>query len=162
MNKTAVYMHLPDGKLPGFYAQIVKALAGIVTLFDRDKELLILNGKEDADRVLRLLKTYKTEGEQMDLFLLPAEAETAAAFEDYGFATRLENRYLYAHLTALFRMEPIIGTDAEPEQALLQMDEHIIARLVQDGDIQYAVDRELTELMERTARAYGCKAVFVQ
>jgi hypothetical protein len=162
MNKKAVYMHLPDGKLPGFYAQIVKELARSVTLFDRDKELLILNGKEDAVRVLQLLEHYKTDAEQLELLLLPADAETGILFEDYGFSSRLEHRYLYAHLTAIFGVEPTGRKDSEPEQALLQMDEYIIARFTQGGNMRYAVDRELTELIERTAQAYGCKAMFAQ
>ncbi|WP_409341279.1 hypothetical protein [Paenibacillus sp. MBLB4367] len=156
MNKIGLMMDMPDDKQPGFYAQIVKGLAGKAELFDRDKELLIVNDEAERDAVLEVLNHYKVQAEQMTLFLLPADAELYDTFSDYGFESRSENSYLYGKLVHLFSFDPHFGEGAEPAQALLQFDEHLIARFTESGTEYFAVDAQQIELMAGIAKAYKC------
>ncbi|MFK7693405.1 hypothetical protein [Paenibacillus sp. HJGM_3] len=157
MRKYAIDMRLPDGKRPGYYAQLVKALAS-VPLYDRDKETLIAADETGADAVKALLEEYRIEYDELLLLELPQQAEVTPAFPDYGFESRGGRRYLFAHLTALFRL---VGKTADPasrQAALLQMDEHLIAR-IEAEDVSgtlYAVDASLLDLMRGIARAYEC------
>jgi hypothetical protein len=160
MHKIALMLDMPEGKLPGFYAQIVKGLAQRVSLFDRDKELLILNTKQDRDAVLELLEHYRIPSEEMQLLLLPSDSDLYPSFSDYGFTSRAERNYLYEHLVGTFRFSEVQTAQAHPENALLQMEEHLIARYLEDNTPIYAVDRQFKELMERIAHAYGCSVVF--
>lgn len=161
--KIGIAMTMPEGKLPGFYAQIVKGLASRTKLFDRDKELLVVDSAADRDAALDVLRQYKVDTEELELALLPAEAVATPLFEDYGFTTRFDNRYLYLDRVALFTLRSD-ATDAERDQAQRQFDEFLIA-VVRSGtaegpnasDTVFAVDRQHDELMERIAKAYHCR-----
>lgn len=159
--KIGLDMQLPEGKLPGFYAQIVKGLADKVTLFDRDKELLVVNDDSECDAALGVLGHYKVPAERLELLLLPEGAQRRGLFADYGFTTRAERHYLYEHLVWPFALAtPDRAAGAEPEQALLQMEEHLIVSYEEgDGRAVHVTDREFAELMERIARAYGCSVI---
>lgn len=163
MIKYGVLMSLPDGKLPGFYAQIVKGLAAKANLFDRDKEMLIVDTEHDRDAVVELLIHYKVEYETMELTLLPEAAQMAGTFEDYGFTSRAGNSYLYNRLTLLFTFEDRIEDNDQTERhmAVLQMEEHIIAKFAEGGATIYAVDRQLDELIGGIAKAYRCNIRFL-
>lgn len=163
MTKYGVLMSLPDGKLPGFYAQIVKGLAAKATLFDRDKEMLIVDTEHDRDAVIELLVHYKVEYETMELTLLPEAAQVAGTFEDYGFASRAGNSYLYNRLTVLFAFDDQVedNDSTQRQMAILQMEEHVIAKFIEGGTPIYAADRQLDELIERIARAYRCSIRFL-
>jgi hypothetical protein len=160
MHKIALMLDMPEGKLPGFYAQIVKGLAQRVSLFDRDKELLVLNTTQDRDAVLELLEHYRIPSEEMQLLLLPSESDLYPSFSDYGFTSRAERHYLYGHLVSTFRFSAVQTAQSDPENALLQIEEHLIARFVKDNVPSYAVDLQFNELMERIAIAYGCTIEF--
>jgi len=163
MIKFGIMMSLPDGKLPGFYAQIVKGLAAKVTLFDRDKEMLIVDTELDRDAVVELLIHYKVEYETMELTLLPEAAQVTGIFEDYGFTSRAGNSYLYNRLTLLFTFDDRIEGSGQTERhmAVLQLEEHVIAKFDVDGATLYAVDRQLDELIEGIAKAYRCNIRFL-
>jgi hypothetical protein len=126
--KIGLSMTLPEGKQPGFYSQIVKTLAARVKLFDRDKDMLVVSVEDEREAVLDVMRHFRVETEQLELLLLPASAATSPLFADYGFVTRLDNRYLYRDLVALFTLHPI-AADAEPDLALQQLDEYVIAVL---------------------------------
>jgi hypothetical protein len=160
MNKIALMLDMPEGKLPGFYAQIVKGLAQRVTLFDRDKELLVLNSIEERDAVLELLEHYHIPSEEMNLLLLPSDSDLSPSFSDYGFTSRAERHYLYEHLVSIFIFSDSSNPLAERLNALLQMNEHLIAQFLIDTVPYYAVDRQFTELMERIGAAYHCSVIF--
>jgi hypothetical protein len=160
MHKIALILDLPEGKLPGFYAQIVKGLAQCVNLFDRDKEMLVLNTIEERTAVLELLEHYHVPSEEMNLLLLPPNSLLYDLFTDYGFTSRAERHYLYDHLINLFRFVDISNTFSEPKQAFLQMKEHLIAQFPSNDTIYYAVDRQFIELIENIARAYHCTVAF--
>ncbi|MBO9604944.1 MAG: hypothetical protein J7639_03290 [Paenibacillaceae bacterium] len=156
--KIGLDMQLPEGKQPGFYAQIVKGLADKTTLFDRDKELLVVNDERECEAALEVLQHYKVPADRLELLLLPEGAQLYGLFADYGFASRTERHYLYEHLVWPFALVvPDRAASAEPKQALLQMEEHLIASYNKgNGQTALVTDREFTELMERIARAYGC------
>jgi hypothetical protein len=162
MHKIALLLDMPEGKLPGFYAQIVKGLAQRVTLFDRDKELLVLNTAQDRDAVIELLEHYHVPSEEMQLLLLSSDSDLYASFTDYGFTSRAERHYLYDHLVSIFSFGELSLTQADPANALLQMREHLIAGFINDDVSYYAVDSQLNELMERIASAYRCSIIFMK
>jgi hypothetical protein len=160
MQKIGLMLDMPEGKLPGFYAQIVKGLAQRVTLFDRDKELLVLNHSQDRDAVLELLQHYHIASEEMQLLLLPAKSELYSTFTDYGFTSRAERNYLYEHLVSVFYIIESTTPLSEPKNAFLQMQEHLIVSFKRDDVTFYAVDRQFNELIERIAKAYRCSVIF--
>ncbi|QGQ95751.1 hypothetical protein EHS13_13120 [Paenibacillus psychroresistens] len=160
MVKIGLMLDMPEGKLPGFYAQIVKGLAQRVSLFDRDKELLVLNTIEERDAVLELLEHYHIPSEEMQLLLIPSDSYLFPAFSDYGFTSRAERHYLYAHLVSTFRFSVIQNAQSNPENALLQMEEHLLARFLDDNILNFVVDLQFIELIERIAIAYGCSVEF--
>jgi len=161
MLKHALAMNLPDNKLPGFYAQVIKALAGKIRLFDRDKEVLIVETLTEAETVADVLNHYHVEWDPLDLLLLPEAAELTPAFSDYGLISVMRRAYLYAELVSIFRLAAEPAEGAEPVQALMQMDEHLLARFEWNGEPHYAVDAQLSELIERIAAAYRCRADFI-
>ncbi len=153
-------MQLPAGKIPGFYAQIVKGIAERAPLFDRFKELLIFDSEEHLPPVLDLLKHYKVYSERCELLLLPQEGlEQGDLYEDYAIVTLNENVYADLALTALFTLNKT-KPEAEPAPALLQLKEHLIGTLSIGGDSVYMIDRQLTELAERIASAYECSVTW--
>ncbi|KIL41730.1 hypothetical protein SD70_04995 [Gordoniibacillus kamchatkensis] len=165
-SKIGVAMTLPEGKLPGFYAQIVKGLASRVQLFDRDKELLVVSTAEERDAVQDVLRQYKVANEELELVLLPAEAAATPLFDDYGFTTRSENRYLYRDQVLLFTLHSD-APGGERDLALQQIGEFLIASApagpgeVDESSAVLAVDRQHDELMQRIAKAYHCRVEWV-
>jgi hypothetical protein len=160
--KLGLLMDLPEGKRAGFYAQIVKALAGSVELFDRDKELLIVNTAEDAAKVETVLHKYHVTWESMRLVLLPEDTKRYTLAEDYGFQSKFGKSYLYADRIAAFTFTPEQPAEAEPASALLQMEEFFIAVYQQhDGSKTYFVENHLQETIEGIALRYHSTVTFL-
>ncbi len=154
--KYGLDMQLPDGKIPGFYAQIIKGIAQRAPLFDRYKELLIFDSEDHLPPVAGLLEHYRVTAERCDLLLLPANGlEQGPLYEDYAIVTRDENIFVDLAMTALFSLNAA-KPDAEPAPALLQLDEHLIGNVTKESVTIYLMDRQLAELAERIANAYGC------
>jgi hypothetical protein len=154
--KYGLEMRLPEGKLPGFYAQIIKAIADRAPLFDRHKELLILDHKAYVSSVLDILKHYKVEAEFCELLLLPpTEVSRSDRFDDFAIETREGHVYLDLTYTVSFSLTAA-RPDAEAAPALLQLEEHRIASVLEDGITWHFIEKQLAELAERVARAYGC------
>ncbi|TXK77128.1 hypothetical protein [Paenibacillus sp. N3.4] len=154
--KIGLLMDLPEGKLPGFYAQIVKTLAGKAELFDRDKEMLIVSNEEQRLVVLDIMAEYKIETDTMKLSLLPDDADLTDLFSDYGFTSRAEHNYLYEKIVVPFRFTSD-SPEAEVDQAVLQIEEHLVAQYKEQNRDIFVVDRQLEELMQGIAKAYRCK-----
>ncbi|NQX57677.1 hypothetical protein [Paenibacillus qinlingensis] len=154
-SKIGLMMDLPDGKIPGFYAQIVKALAGKVELFDRDKEMLIVSNEEQQRAALEVMAHFNIETTLMELRLLVEDAELTDLFSDYGFTSRAEHNYLYDKIVIPFRFTAN-SPSVEVDQAALQVEEHLIAQYKDGGHDVYVVDRQLEELMHGIAKAYRC------
>ncbi|AEI42624.1 hypothetical protein [Paenibacillus mucilaginosus] len=160
----ALHMELPEDKRAGYYAQIVKGLAGRTRLLDREKETLIFASADDRDAAVPVMEQYKVPCEFENLLRLPSPLRLYPEFSDYGFLSRLEQAYLPAELAAVFRLapEPGTGRPAEPRQAELQLREHLLADWPDEGEEKtYAVQAHQAELAEGIARAYGCRAVWL-
>lgn len=154
--KYGLDMQLPSGKLPGFYAQIVKGIADHAPLYDRHKELLIFDRPESLPAAEDFLARYKVESERCELLELPPEGTDGSdRFEDFGFTTREGRVFLDLAYAAGFRLtEEKPGAESAP--ALLQMEEHRIASVREDGLAWFFIERQLAELADKVARAYGC------
>ncbi|MFB6363777.1 hypothetical protein ACFCP7_06890 [Paenibacillus elgii] len=156
--KYAAVLDLPEDKRAGYYARIVKALAGKTALFDRDKELMIFSSPEEMERLRPILEQYAIPSEELSVLLLPTPVAAYPAFSDYGFVSRLENVYLYAELVAVFRLRAAadLGRTFEPQQAEAQLGEHLLAAWPEPGGgSAFAIEAQLAELAEGIARAYG-------
>ena len=90
----ALILDISEDKLPDLHVQIVKGLAQHLTLFDHDKELLVLNTTEDCDAVLELLEYDAITTEEINLLLLPSDSELYLSFSDYGFISKAKRYYL--------------------------------------------------------------------
>lgn len=155
--KSGLLMDMPDDKRPGYYAQIVKALAAKSPLFDRDKELLIFNDPNERELAYPIMEQYKIAYEDMDLWLLPDSVKTRSGFTDYGFTSKSGNSYVYADTVYVFTLHEA-GASAAPAQALMQLEEHLLASASLGGDVYYVTDIQHDELMHRIAKAYSCEA----
>ena len=155
--KFGLSMTLPENKLPGFYAQIVKGIAERAPLYDRHKELLIFDKREHLPSVEQFLTRYNVAFEPRPLLELPENGVVRTGlFDDYGFESRAGNAYLDLTSTALFRLaesEP----DASIAPARWQLEEHLVCSIETDGRTAFAIDGGLQELADRIARAYGCR-----
>jgi hypothetical protein len=157
--KIGIELTLPEGKLPGFYAQIVKALAGKAHLFDRDKDMLVVSTEADKTAVEDIMTHYKVGIEIAALWLLPEDTIRRDIFSDYGFTSRSENHYLFTDQVSLFTFPVAQPAGSEKQQALEQMEEHLIASFYTDEQVCYAVPQTLMLLIEGIARAYNCKGI---
>jgi hypothetical protein len=157
--KYGLDMRLPAGKLPGFYAQIVKGIAEHAVLFDRHGELLIFDSPAAYPAVMELLGHYKVEAEPCELLMIPERGVSSKGdrFDDFAFTTRDANTYFDLTYAAAFRLTAA-RPEAEPAPALLQLEEHRIADVFAgDGETWHLIENQLAELAERVARAYGCE-----
>ena len=154
----SIELHLPDDKLPGYYAQIIKGIADIVTLVDRHKTLLFVGLMSDADAIETFVARYKVHCER-GIWLQLDETWWIdnRTFTDYGVITRQGNRFLDAALTILIAIDGI-DPDSELTQAMQQAEEHMLASSHANGRQLLAVDRHQAELIEGIARAYHCRA----
>lgn len=162
MRKFGLRMELPEGKLAGYYAQIVKALAETVSLYDRDKELIVVSSAEEQSDVARTLAKFKITWEPIPLWLLPEDARIGPQASDYGFTSKFGNHYLYADITEIFRLSETQKADAETAPAILQFDEHIIASYELPEAVYYAVESHLKETIEGIAERYGVSVSFLE
>ncbi|MBM7565686.1 hypothetical protein [Paenibacillus sacheonensis] len=157
-------LHLPEDKLPGYYAQIIKGIADIVTLLDRHKTLLFVNTPEECEAIIRFVAKYKVDCERGTwLQLEEAWEPNDRMFADYGLQTREGNTFVDLGLAAVVALSAGEDPSSEYVQALEQAEEHAIASLTQeDGRRLLAVDRHQAELIAGIARAYRCAYELIQ
>ncbi|MDP5273134.1 hypothetical protein [Chengkuizengella axinellae] len=160
MIKYAVFMNLPEGKIPGYYAQVVKALANKANLFDRDKEVLIVHSEDELKPVIEVMEQFKIDYEIGKLWLLPESSKLSTHFSDFGFTSKFGNTYLYEHLSSIFYFTQIEASNLK--QALYQIEEHKLAEYSINDTSYYAVEKHLNELMERISKAYDGQIEFIQ
>lgn len=156
MHKIALILDIPKGKPAGFYAEVVRGLDQHVGLFDLDKELVVLNSTADRDAALELLEHDHIPSEEIALLLLPPDSDLFVPFFDYGFTSKTKQHYLYEHLVSIFCFSEHSVLLPEASNALLQMQEHLIARYLIHSTPYYVIDRQFIELIERIATAYKC------
>ncbi len=153
--KYACTIDLPKDKRPGYYAQLIKALATFAPPQDRDKELLIYDYNHQRLTALALMDEYHIRTECFELYLLPTNSQISTSFTDYGFTSMNTRFYVYVHLVSMFSFATATNR-MQQEQAYLQMQEYIIAQWTHETQQHYIVDTQFTELMMRIARAYEC------
>ncbi|WP_309123427.1 hypothetical protein [Paenibacillus sp.] len=162
MLKYGLQMDLPEGKRAGYYSQIVKALAGAATVFDRDKELIVVDDERQRDNVAGVLAKYNVDWEPIALWLLPDGTELDARAEDFGFVSKFGYAYLYADRVARFRFADPQPAGAELAPALLQIEEFVV--FASDGDAAlektYFAETHLRETIEGIASRYGASVQF--
>lgn len=153
-------MQLPVGKLPGFYAQIIKGIAQDAPLFDRCKELLIFDSEDHIPAAVKVLEQYRVPSDRCNLLLIPSDGiEQDDLFDDYVIITLNENTFVDLALVALFAIHAT-KPDAEPAPALLQLKEHLVGHIGPNevtNETFHIIDRQLTELADRIAKAYNCE-----
>lgn len=161
-SKFGLMMSLPEGKLPGFYAQVVKNVAAAADLFDRDKELLVVNTEHDSDEIAKVLNKMKIDWEPLPLLLLPEDAATTRLFSDFGFVSKFGNTYLYSDRVSLFRFSKEQPAGAESAPALLQLEEYIAAQFQWDDATWHCIDKDARLTAEGIAQRYGCSLEFLE
>ena len=156
--KYGLMMDLPEGKIPGYYSQIVKALGTKANLFDRDKELLITSTEQERSAAIEVLRHFKIPYEEIRLIHLPDSAQIHSRLDDFGFKSRADHQYLYEDLVTAFHFTG--DADQERNQALTQMSEHIIASYEFNGEKHFCIEKAYAELIAGIAKAYKCSVVF--
>jgi hypothetical protein len=156
MRTYAVIMQLPDGKMPGFYAQVIKALAGKAHVFDREKEILIVEHIDELLPVEQILDQYKIPYELVPLLHIPDNATLKAHYEDFGFTTKSGNTFLYEDPLILFSLEQTIQDSDDYTMALMQLEEHILASFKVESTVYYAAEKHLEDCFYGIAKAYQC------
>ncbi|TLS50375.1 hypothetical protein FE782_20320 [Paenibacillus antri] len=162
MLKYGLQMDLPEGKRAGYYSQIVKALAEAATVFDRDKELIVVDDEQQRDNVAGVLAKYSVDWEPIALWLLPEGTELDARAEDFGFVSKFGNAYLYADRVSRFRFADPQPAGAELAPALLQIEEFVVFAAGGDDAAAktYFAESHLRETIEGIASRYGASVQF--
>ncbi|QRG65795.1 hypothetical protein [Brevibacillus choshinensis] len=150
-----VEIQVPDGKLPGFYAQVIHKIGDDVNVFDRDKLLFVVEGEEDRDKLEAILARPNMLGDVFSLLLLP-EAIEMASLEDIGFLSQNGHLYLYAERVALFTLSDDKGSEKDRWAAEEQLREHVHGQFSDPSTFStvFIIDSSLPDLVEGIARAY--------
>lgn len=126
--------------------------------FDRTDELLVFDDERQRLAAERLLAASRIETHLCELLLCETGSfEPGPLCADYEIVTRRRRTLFdlaYVAPFALLRDR----RHAETEPALLQLEEHLIGVIAGPEDRVLLIDRQLFELAERIAAAYGCRA----
>ncbi len=150
-----VEMKPPKNKLPGFTAQLVKKTAELVNVMDRDKQLVIISNKAEAEVLKEFYISKEVFEDFYSLVHLSNSTKRSSLFEDFGFVSQNQQFFLYKNMVSAFTIKQ--GDEKEIKMALLQFEEHLIA---QDHQLYY-FDRMQIELMKGIARAYNLELTFL-
>lgn len=154
-----VEMQAPAGKLPGFYAQVIHKIGDNVNVFDRDGQLLIVEGEHDRQKLNELLTKASMLGEEFSLWLLPPDTEIIH-LDDIGFESQEGHTYLYADRVAFFSLDVSEGDDQDQWAALEQMKEAILGRIPSTPADLYLIDPAHDQLIDGIARAYNISVLW--
>ena len=154
MLKFAVIMQLPDGA--GFYAQIIKALATKASVYDRMKEILIVNYRIELASIELILDQYHTHYEIIPVYHCPNSAIYYKDVDDFGFTTLSGNTFLYEPTLFLFTLQHTQEKSDDYIMALSQLSEHIVANFVDNTSNYYIAEQHLLECISGIAKAYEC------
>jgi hypothetical protein len=145
-----VEMKISKQKFPGYTAQIIKKTAELVNVIDRDNQLVIIESKKEAENLAAFYEEKELLENQLILFKLE-QTETTDLFFDYGFFSTNNCTYLYEETSLPFTIKN--GELKQIEMALLQIEEHLIAKEKEEHTLYY-IDRHHKELIEKYASAY--------
>lgn len=148
-------MRVPEGKLPGFYAQVIHKIGDHVNVFDRDELLFIVETEEDRQQLSTILEERGMLGELFELFYVPAST-SVRDFLDVGFLSQNDRMYVYADRVACFSFDLDTGSAQDRWAALEQLKEHVRAELPADEGQSplYMIDSSLSDLADGIAGAY--------
>lgn len=135
-----------------------------IRAFDRFEQMLVFRSREEANSALDgMAKEWRETVERLELLMVPDEVKRSPfdRFGDFAFQGMSGATYFDAREVAVFRLRAN-KPEAEPAPALMQLEEHLIAEIVADGNGEgsgswHVMERQLTELAERVARAYRCE-----
>jgi len=145
---------------PEFYAKMISGLLDCAPLFDKFDELFIYDTPEQLEAACGQFQVHHVYYEKFNLLHLPAaELVRGDLFEDYAFRTANGNLFVDLAQTAVFALNAA-KPEAEPAPAYMQLEEHLIATIAAEGAHCRLIDRQLAELAERIAQAYGCGIVW--
>jgi hypothetical protein len=145
-----VEMKTPTKKSSGYTAQIIKKTAELAIVMDCDEQLVILASKEESENLAAFYEEKGLLENQFILFKLE-QPETTDLFFDYGFFSNGNGAYLYEETSLPFTIKD--GDSKQIEMALLQIEEHLIAK-EQEAQTLYYIDRHQKELIEKYAKSY--------
>ncbi|MFS0558593.1 hypothetical protein [Brevibacillus sp. 179-C9.3 HS] len=156
-----IELHVPAGKLPGFYAQVIHKIGDHVNVFDRDKLLFIVENQAEQEKLEAILAKSNMLGDAFSLLLLPSST-TIDQLDDIGFVSQNEHSYVYADRVALFTL----ATPSESQDqwaALEQLREHVLGVLPETTHQAeaYLIDQSMMVLAEGIAKAYQVKLVWL-
>ena len=161
MKMYGIEMHLPEHKIPGYYSQIVKALASTVNIFDRDKQLVILKSENELNSVISLMEKYCLTYECIPLLSLPPNCSLKPSAEDYGFTSLMGNVYLYADMIQMFKINDQMPLSIEVTHGLMQMEEFIVASFQLSETTIYCIEGHLADTMRGLAKRYHVTIEFI-
>jgi hypothetical protein len=161
MRLYGIEMHLPEHKMPGYYSQIVKALASTVNIFDRDKQLVIVKTEKELKLVISIMEKYRLTYECIPLLLLPPNSSRDARADDYGFTSPMGNAYLYADLILLFKICHHEPFPIEIKHGIMQMEEFIVASFSQSDTNVYCIEAHLADTIRGIAMRYHVAIEFI-
>ncbi|QOR65515.1 hypothetical protein IM538_17125 [Cytobacillus suaedae] len=151
-------MSIIKEKLPGYTATIIKEIAGLVTIIDRDEQILIVATAKEALE----LQDYLIEQNLFEDFFLLLELhnpETKETFYDYGIHSLQEKDYLFLEMISVFTIES--GSNEQIEMSLYQFEEHLLCiDTGYESKKYYYVDRNFVELINGIAQAYDIEVSF--
>jgi hypothetical protein len=156
-----IEMHLPEHKIPGYYSQIVKALASTVNIFDRDKQLVVVKSENELNSVISLMEKYRLTYECIPLFSLPPNCSLKPSAEDCGFTSPLGHVYLYADMIQMFKINNQVPFSIEINHGLMQMEEFIVASFQQSETTNYCIEGHLADTIQGIAKRYHITIEFI-
>ncbi|WP_053364095.1 hypothetical protein [Bacillus sp. FJAT-27251] len=118
--------------------------------------MYLFHDKTEAEQAADLCREAGLLEEIHPLICLENAAE-GELFADYGFKAG-ERVYLFKDLVSAFTLE--CSAPDEARMAKLQIEEHLAAAGGTDSSL-FFTDRQMCTLMTGIARAYGCKALFL-
>ncbi|WEK53003.1 MAG: hypothetical protein P0Y55_10380 [Candidatus Cohnella colombiensis] len=146
-----------DHPLEGGIEAVMAMLRQRDLSFDQYEELFIFESETQLNSAIQWLEAQDIETIRCELMLLPSDRVTAGElFEDYIIHSKQNHVYLDLAISAIFSLEEK-QPGAEPVQAAWQLEEHLIGTIKLDHEQMYLIDRQLVELADRIAHAYGCQ-----
>jgi hypothetical protein len=139
----------------GYHVIIEPFLEVVSSFVEKQSTVYIFSSLMDAKYISNELDNLDVVEEFHELYLLN-KPNVWPNFDDYGFQTQHGHVYIFKSMVSFFTIQS--GLEMDKEQALLQFDEHLIAR----ENSTYVVDLHHQELIEKIAKAYNISVNFFE